>query len=251
MAKAEPPVESVAEANPNRGRGAGAGAETKVTDLTAKTDSSDWRAGIDDEQARGLAERHASPADLAKTALDLRQKLSNAVFLPGDGASDEDKATYRKALGVPAEPDGYEFALPEGRKATEADKAFQEHMAEVFHAAGVPLSTSTALVAGWNDYAAKYEAELASKHKSSVEGAEADLRREWRGRRVRAQLRARSARGDSVCGRARARSARARDQGGDAARQLSTIRKAHGDRRPAHGRGRRSRHAHRGLTRQH
>lgn len=184
MAEAELNVDPVAETRV-LGMGAPVGTGKSVDKNVAETsvgaDSADWRAGIDNERVRGFAERFASPADLAKSALELRQKLSNAVVVPGDGASNEDKVAFHKALGVPEGPEGYEFAMPEGRDASEADKAFQGHMAKVFHDAGVPLSTSAALVAGWNDLALQYEAESARKDKAFLGEAEADLRKEWRG----------------------------------------------------------------------
>ena len=77
-------------------------------------DTTDWRAGIADERLRRYADTYASPADLAKAALDLRQKLSNAVTVPGKGASEEEHATFRKRLGIPDTPDGYEVEIPEG-----------------------------------------------------------------------------------------------------------------------------------------
>lgn len=51
-------------------------------------------------------------SDLGKHAFDLHGKLDKALFLPGEDATDEDRATYLKAIGCPETPDGYEITLP-------------------------------------------------------------------------------------------------------------------------------------------
>lgn len=73
----------------------------------------DWRAGITDTSHQEFARRFTSPADLAKTAFEFRQKLSTALVVPGEDATDEQKASFRKGLGVPDTADGYDYTMPE------------------------------------------------------------------------------------------------------------------------------------------
>lgn len=71
---------------------------------------------FEDDGVKKFAERFTSPFELAKTGLEFRQKLSNAITKPGKDASDEDVAAYYKALGVPESTDGYEFQLDDKAK---------------------------------------------------------------------------------------------------------------------------------------
>jgi hypothetical protein len=56
-------------------------------------------------------EAHKGHVELAKA---LGQRMDGMVKIPGEKATPEDWAAYRKALGVPEKPDGYTMTLPEG-----------------------------------------------------------------------------------------------------------------------------------------
>lgn len=144
-----------------------------------KTQEQDWRAAIEDEKLREFAGKFASAADLTKAAFEFRQKLSKGVQPPGEGSSDEEKAAFRKALGVPDDKTGYQFEMPEGVEATEADKAFQDRMAAIMHETGVPASQAKALNKAWNDIAAEATAEAERVATSAREASQATLRKEW------------------------------------------------------------------------
>jgi hypothetical protein len=78
----------------------------------------DWRDQLagDDLRLRERLNRFASPADLARSYRSLEQKLSSGEYrrdLP-DTATDEEKAAWRKELGIPDKADGYAVELPEG-----------------------------------------------------------------------------------------------------------------------------------------
>ena len=71
-----------------------------------------WRTGIEDKKLREHAGRFTSPAELAQAHLDLRRQLSAAIKpLPKD-ATDEQRAEYRRALGVPESPEDYQVDTP-------------------------------------------------------------------------------------------------------------------------------------------
>ena len=62
------------------------------------------------------AARFKSPETLLKAAIERKQELSSrppkeALVVPGEGASDEEKAAYREKRGIPEGPDGYKFEL--------------------------------------------------------------------------------------------------------------------------------------------
>ena len=141
----------------------------------------DWRAGIDDEKVREFANRHASPADLAKTAFEFRQKLSTAISIPGKGASPSETLEFHRKLGVPDAPDGYAFEMPEGRQMGDGDKAFHASMAGILHKAGVTAEQAAALNAGWNEWSEAVAGDKARQLTQRRADAMAALRREWGG----------------------------------------------------------------------
>ena len=89
-----------------------------------------WYDDISDDKSREFASRFASKSDLAKTALNFRQKLSNAVTLPGENASEEDIADFRTKMGVPGEAQGYKLHIseniPDYLRPEEGDKGFEK-----------------------------------------------------------------------------------------------------------------------------
>ena len=161
----------------------------------------DWREAIVEPRLREFAGRFAGPGDAVKAAFEMRQKLSNAVVVPGEGASADDIAAFRRRLGVPDSPDGYAFHAPDGAGPNDADRAFQAEIARLFHAAGVTAAQAEQMTAGWNRLAeASREARQAADI-GALEAAESELRRQWgaefeRNRALAARAVARFHRGD-------------------------------------------------------
>lgn len=149
------------------------------------TAATDWRDGIGDEKLREFAARFTAPADLAKTALEFRQKLSNAVILPGKDASEEEVAEFHGRLGVPRSPDGYRIELPDdlpdGLVPTDEDEARINSFFQAMHKAGAtPATVQTAIdwyYEGLQVAVARANAEVAQAKQAS----EAALRKEWGG----------------------------------------------------------------------
>lgn len=90
------------------GSGEGQGGQQPSISVTS------WRDSIKDEGLKKFASNYNTVEDLAKSGLEFRQKLSNAIFVPGQDASPEDKAAFRQKLGVPDSPEGYLYQFPEG-----------------------------------------------------------------------------------------------------------------------------------------
>lgn len=148
-----------------------------------KTAATDWRDGIGDEKLREFAARFTAPADLAKTALEFRQKLSNAVILPGKDASEEEVAEFHGKLGVPKSSDGYEIELPDDLPGdlapTYEDQTRIKSFFQAMHKAGAtPATVQTAIdwyCEGLQVAVARANAEVAQAKVAS----EAALRKEW------------------------------------------------------------------------
>ncbi len=144
-----------------------------------KKPAGNWRDNIQDEKLRGHAERFTTPEDLVKSHLDLRTKLSSAIFIPGKDADEKDIQAFRKAIGVPEKPEGYEFKMPEGKEAGENDKAFQEAARQAFHKLGIPAPAAAGLNAWWNEMTSAMQAAQVEADKQYAAQTEAALKKEW------------------------------------------------------------------------
>lgn len=138
-----------------------------------------WRDAITDEDLRKHAERFNTPADLAKAHFDLRKTLSTRTAIPGEAATDEEKAAFRKAFGVPDTVEGYVFEMPEGQQASDADKAFQGTMAQSFHELGISATQAQGLNKVWNAYQAKALEAVVEADKAFAADADKTLREAW------------------------------------------------------------------------
>jgi hypothetical protein len=102
----------------------GEGADKPV--VTPANWPEDWRAKLSggDEKILKRLERMGGPDVVVKSWLAAEQKISSGDFkkaLP-ENATDEQKAEWRKANGLPEAPDKYELPKIEGMDWTEADK---------------------------------------------------------------------------------------------------------------------------------
>lgn len=110
----------------------------------------DWRKAMagDDADVLKELERYTTQADAAKALVEskraLRKRDEGMIKLPGENATDEERAAFAKAMGIPESPDKYERYKPEGDDAielAEADKAFVDSaIAELHKAGGITAS---------------------------------------------------------------------------------------------------------------
>ena len=70
----------------------GAVEETATPEATEATTEHSWMDGIEDDKVRGLAGRYTTPAAMANALYEANRELSQRVKMPGDDASDEDRA---------------------------------------------------------------------------------------------------------------------------------------------------------------
>lgn len=164
------PAESAEERSAALGAGDEGGEET--------TPAANWRDSITDPELRKVAERFNTNSDMAKAVVDLR-KASSAPRLPGKDATDEERAAWRKEIGVPDGPDGYTFEMPEGREVTDSDKAFQSKFAEVFHGAEISTAQARALTTAWNEMTIAAEDAMRKADEDFVKSSTAALQAEW------------------------------------------------------------------------
>jgi len=147
---------------------------------------SDWRADITDERVRAFSERFSGPADAAKAAFELRQKLGRSVPAPGaDGAESE---AFRNAIGVPASSSDYETRFPDDLPPQIADALHSpdggerlDRFLEVAHEAGFTQSQLDAALNWYGHELASADGAVTGHQRRETEMAVADLRSELGG----------------------------------------------------------------------
>jgi len=102
-----------------------------------------WMNGMTTEQKadadliKSVSKFEKGIPDLVGSYAALEKKLSQAVSVPNETATEEEKARYRKAIGVPEKLEDYklgEVSLPEG---ITVDEAMQKDFLKIVHTAGL------------------------------------------------------------------------------------------------------------------
>lgn len=151
----------------------------------SEAEASDWRERITDTKLKEFASRFSSEEDLAKTALQFRQKLSNAIVPPGKDATEEEIADFNKKLGVPESPEEYKVEystedLPEFVDTERLDKGLEEFKKYMHEAGARPEVVQAA--AKWYLDDVKSESDALDKaFQQAWEEGETQLRTEWAG----------------------------------------------------------------------
>mgnify|MGYP001334537999 CR=1 FL=1 len=162
----------------------GAVEETATPEATeATTEQQSWMDGIEDDKVRGLAGRYTTPAAMANALYEANRELSQRVKMPGDDASDEDRAKFNKQLGVPETLDDYDLSQPEGFDSELYDtEEYQTPIKAIvadMHAKGASQAVVSAMLAKYLEIEAAGKAEIARRDQDYMNKAEADLRKEW------------------------------------------------------------------------
>ena len=159
---------------------------------------SDWRKSIVEARAKGdeavatkLAkrlERFSDPGVLFDSLEQTQRELheSGRIKLPGKEATDDERAAFAKALGVPEKPDGYAKAfkleLPDGVTLDENDQAQIKGITEYLHAKGGFAAAPEVVKAAQELYVEMREAAqanlVAAGHQARLETEKA-LKAEW------------------------------------------------------------------------
>jgi hypothetical protein len=141
----------------------------------------DWREAITDDDSKKFAESSTDINHLVKRAVDMRQKLSNAIVVPGKDASDEDVIAYQKALGIPATAEDYEFPNVPESDLTDEVKASRAAWAAKFHELGISKPAALALAEARNAEDLQMAEAAAAADKAFAAKQEEALQAEWKG----------------------------------------------------------------------
>lgn len=136
------------------------------------------------DKTRAMLSQFKSLPDLANSFHELRssfsKKTEGLVKLPGQDASPEDVAAFRKALGVPDSPDGYEIPTPQGLPdGFEFDPASLAPLKEKAHALGIAPAALAELVAFQVQSEAAEVSRLTQEAIEKGKAAQEQLRKEW------------------------------------------------------------------------
>src|SRR3990167_2055595 len=149
---------------------------------------SDWRAGLTGdfaplaqektlEKYQGKDWSEAGP-HLAKALVEATKLIgakAPALVVPGEGATPEQVAAYRKATGVPDAPDGYSISWPEFPPGEALDEAAQGAWLTRMHQIGAP----THIVQAFATLYGQHVNTLHNGYRREAEAAGQELRRDW------------------------------------------------------------------------
>lgn len=130
-----------------------------VTDQQSQSQSLGWRAALPDEyKEHEFVKDTQKPGDFVKRAIEvkterdlLKTKLENAIPKLSDKATEQEKASYRKAIGVPEKPEGYEFPKIGDVENSPEMVAWAQ---KTFHSLGLSKDQAAAMHKEWNSFIA-------------------------------------------------------------------------------------------------
>lgn len=130
----------------------------------------DWYELIPEEKVReGIkAKGYKNPAELAVAYSNLMAKQRNpdtTVTIPGEDATDDERAAFRKAYGVPETADAYVIEPAEG---VEHDPQVVGFLRETAHKLGMNQEQAAGLAQEWDGFIAGVEAEQAEARNAAV-----------------------------------------------------------------------------------
>ena len=145
----------------------------------------DWRTNFagEDEKLLKRFERYDSPAAVAKALIAAQNKISSGELKPtlGQDASDEEVTEYRKAMGIPEKPDGYDLDLGNGLIIGEDDKPLVEQFLNVAHETNQTPEQVKSNLRAYYAVTEQLAAQRDEQDKEIQQNGEEALRTEWGG----------------------------------------------------------------------
>lgn len=152
----------------------------------------DWRARVagDDEKLQKLTKRYSTPTDMARALQAAQAKISEGVVVvPTEKSSEAERASFRKAVGVPEEPDKYEMKLPDGAPPlTDVDKEAFKIFAKMAHTADYTQKQMNVAVEALQEFQKIGREEMERQAMVKREATENELVAEWGPREYRARV---------------------------------------------------------------
>lgn len=148
--------------------------------------SNDWRTTLpEDLRPVAAAKGWRTPAEALKSYVHLERLVGaeKVALPPKDAKGNRDWSKWEgwSAIGRPDAPEKYAFNSPPSHGFTDADRAFQAHMAPLLHRAGLAQWQVDLLAGGLAEFGARHNAQTDRSAEDHRASAEAELRREWAG----------------------------------------------------------------------
>ncbi len=156
---------------------------TPAAEPAPKGELVDWRiraAGEDEKLAKWLGRYQSETAAFAALKKHGDDIASGKYIKPlTDDATDEEKAAWRKANGVPDTPEGYLEKLPEGLTIGEDDKPAVENFVKAMHELNAPAGVTQGALKAYYALVEEQEASEAEANEAAKTAGEDALREEW------------------------------------------------------------------------
>lgn len=165
---------AAAAAAATAGAGAGAGA-------AAAGAIPDWRAPFpEDIRNSPYLKDHDTPEKTARELINLQGLIGKkGAIVPAETDPPEKWDEFYKAAGRPEKADAYEFKMPAGVEATEADKQFHGKVGTLFHKAGLNPRQAAIINEGWNEITASFAGDSAKAIETNQASAKQVLEQAW------------------------------------------------------------------------
>lgn len=138
-----------------------------------------WAAQLPkDQQADADLTKFSTLGDLWKGYKDLAGKAGKPA-VPGEGATAEEIAAYRKAIGVPEKPEDYKLEAKDLPQGVKLDEKLTTEFKSKAHALGIPPKEAQDLFSWYNQqFAARLQESQAAKT-AEVEGWKQSVKEKW------------------------------------------------------------------------
>ena len=143
-----------------------------------------WKMQLsDDLKANRNLDKFDGYTSLARSYLELEGKMGNMISVPGEEASDEERAAFYGKIGRPETADKYDLSLKDGipeylkNSLAGSEESFRKRL----HKSGVPQSAAAEIYNWIQDELKIGDEAMASFQKSQLEASEKTLREEWKG----------------------------------------------------------------------
>lgn len=143
----------------------------------------DWRAEMagEDKDLLGFMGRYHSKDAFLKGFKKLNDDMRSGKFIKplDENSTDEEKAAWAKANGVPETPEAYLEKLPDGLVIGDDDKPAVDAFVKAMHAAGAPKGVADAALKAYYDIVDEQMGAQAEANNSAKQATEDALREEW------------------------------------------------------------------------
>lgn len=159
---------------------AAAAGTTQTAQATTAAAATDWRSSLKSDDAKEFAKNSPDIDHVIGRALEMRKQLSTAIVKPGEKATDEQKAAYRKQMGVPETPEAYKWPdPPNGAQVTDEVKAGRADWAKVFHEENLPASAVERILAKFEETSRAQMVAVSEADKRYAAEQRAALDKKW------------------------------------------------------------------------